>query len=320
MAWGYAKLFALTGDPAHQKRIDLCLEWLRKNRSAGYSEYCWGNSFSFSTRAGTIPKDTPTIVWSSLIGLAFLEAYEATGIEEYASVAQSVGRWVKELPRQETSRGCCLSYVPFMQSSIHNSNMLGGALLSRVGSQTGAKDFVDLAAEAMRYSCERQRPNGAWFYGEEPKYHWVDSFHTGYNLDCLKYYINSTGDVRYAQQLKLGFKYFRENFFEDSGRPKYFDKQTMPTDIQCAAQAIDTLATFSETEEGARDLAVKVATWTIDEMQDPDGHFYYRDLGWKKIKTPMFHWGQGTMFKALTNLLGKVEQQSPASMSGSCGR
>ena len=38
-------------------------------------------------------------------------------------------------------------------------------------------------------------------------------------------------------------------------------------------------------------------------MQDPDGHFYYRDLGWKKIKTPMLHWGQGTMFKALAHLL-----------------
>jgi hypothetical protein len=41
-------------------------------------------------------------------------------------------------------------------------------------------------------------------------------------------------------------------------------------------------------------------------MQARDGHFYYRDLGWKKVKTPMFHWGQGTMFKALAHLLSKV--------------
>jgi hypothetical protein len=42
-------------------------------------------------------------------------------------------------------------------------------------------------------------------------------------------------------------------------------------------------------------------------MQAPDGHFYYRDLGWTMIKTPMFHWGQGTMFKALAHLLSKLQ-------------
>ena len=45
-------------------------------------------------------------------------------------------------------------------------------------------------------------------------------------------------------------------------------------------------------------------------MQAPDGHFYYRDLGWKKVKTPMLHWGQGTMFKALAHLLTKMSGKS----------
>jgi hypothetical protein len=46
-------------------------------------------------------------------------------------------------------------------------------------------------------------------------------------------------------------------------------------------------------------------------MQAPDGHFYYRDLGWKKVKTPMLHWGQGTMFKALAHLMSKVSGGVP---------
>jgi len=33
-----------------------------------------------------------------------------------------------------------------------------------------------------------------------------------------------------------------------------------------------------------------------------EGHFYYRDLGWIKVKTPMLHWRQGTLFKALAHL------------------
>ena len=43
-------------------------------------------------------------------------------------------------------------------------------------------------------------------------------------------------------------------------------------------------------------------------MQAADGHFYYRDLGWAVNKTPMLHWGQATMFKALSHLLSKLER------------
>jgi rhamnogalacturonyl hydrolase YesR len=308
MAWGYVKMWAVTRSDELGRRAEHCFDWLMENRSPGYGEYCWGNEFSFSTRAGTIPKHTPTIVWSSLIGLAFLEGYEILKNAKYLEVAVSTAEWVKKLPKETTDKGTCLSYVPFMQSSIHNSNMLGGALLSRVAGHTGDKTALQIARAAMAYSCSRQLVDGAWYYGEDRKYHWIDNFHTGYNLDCLKRYVNSTGDAEFQSNLKKGLEYFRAHFFERDGRPKYYHNQTYPTDIQCAAQAIDTLAFFSDDVPGALELASKVADWTIRNMQAEDGHFYYRDLGWKKVKTPMFHWAQGTMFKALAHLLSKVRE------------
>jgi hypothetical protein len=181
--------------------------------------------------------------------------------------------------------------------------MLGAALLARVGFHTGDRSAFELAKSAMTYSCVRQNEDGSWFYGEAQKYHWIDNFHTGYNLDCLKRYIDSSGDREFESNLQHGFQYFKENFIEPDGRPKYYHNQALPIDIQCAAQAIDTLALFSEIDPDALPLAEKVAEWTIRNMQAGDGHFYYRDLGWKKVKTPMLHWGQGTMFKALANLL-----------------
>jgi hypothetical protein len=307
MGWGYAKMFALTGETDYRRRAEHCFDWLMENRSPGYEHYCWGNHFAFSTRGGTIPKNTPTIVWSSLIGLAFLEAHEVLGNSKYLDVAASVGEWAKSLPRELTRSGTCLSYVPFKQVSIHNSNMLGAALLAKLAVQTHDGEARELAREAMMYSCARQNPDGAWFYGEDKKYHWIDNFHTGYNLDCLKRYIDSTADRDYESSLHSGFQYFKLHFFEPDGRPKYYHDKAGPTDIQCAAQAIDTLAFFSETDSEALELAVKVALWTIKNMQARDGHFYYRDLKWKKVKTPMFHWGQGTMFKALAHLLSKLK-------------
>jgi rhamnogalacturonyl hydrolase YesR len=309
--WGYVKMYEVTGDENYRHRAELCLDWLMENRSAGYQQYCWGNHFSFSTRAGTIPKYMPTIVWSSLIALAFLEAYEVLNDIRYLEVAASTAEWVKSLPREQTSRGTCLSYVPFKQSSIHNSNMLGAALLARVAAHTQDRHAMELAREAVTYTCVRQNADGGWFYGDALKYRWIDNFHTGYNLDSLKRYIDSTGDREFEVHLRRGFEYFKVNFFEKDGRPKYYHDKPDPIDIQCAAQAIDTLAFVSDARPESLELAANVTRWTINNMQAPDGYFYYRDLGWTKVKTPMLHWGQGTMFKALAHLLSRVNSIKP---------
>jgi rhamnogalacturonyl hydrolase YesR len=302
MAWGYLKMFRMSGEARYRERALHCLNWLIQNRSATYENFCWGNSFDFSTRAGKIPKGEPTIVWSSLIGQAFVEAWETLNESRFLDVAQSVCEWILKLPREKSSAGACLSYVAFKQSSIHNSNMLGGALLARVGVQTGNSQAVETAQQAMLYSCTCQLPDGSWYYGEEPKYHWIDNFHTGYNLDSLRRYADVTGDRSFESHMRRGFSFFKNHFFEADGCPKYYHDRRYPIDIQCAAQAVDTLTFFSDLDPDALSLAQKVADWTIDHLQDADGHFYYRDLGWTKSKIPMLHWGQGTMFKALANL------------------
>jgi len=306
MAWGYLRRFRTFGREQDAKAARYCLDWLSDHRSRRYPEFSWGNEFTFTTRAGRIPAGDPTIVWSGLIGQAFVEAYETLGNPRDLEIAASVCDWIKKLPRERTDRGSCLSYVASHQVSIHNSSMLGAALLARVAQVARRDDLLGLAAEAMRYSCERQNDNGAWYYGEAPKYHWIDNFHTGYNLDSLRRYRDSTGDSQFDEVLRRGFDYFKRHFFEPDGRPKYLHDRTMPTDIQCAAQAIDTLAYFSDLDDEALPLAGQCATWTIEHMQDPAGYFYYRDLGWRKIRTPMFHWGQGTMFKALAHLASRL--------------
>ncbi len=313
MGWGYLKMYAATGEARYRTQAEHCFEWLIEHHSPG-KQYAWGNNFAFSTRGGTIARYTPTIVWSSLIGMAFVEAYEVLGNPKYLEVATSTAEFVKSLPREQTSQGVCLSYVPTHQSSIHNSNMLGGALLARVARYTKDAEALELAHEAMKYSCTRQNADGAWFYGVDPKYHWIDNFHTGYNLDCLKRYIQSTGNREFEPQLHAGLAYFKQTFFDADGRPKYYHDRPGPVDIQCAAQAIDTLAFFSEEDPSCLDLSQKVAEWTIANMQAKDGHFYYRDLGWMKVKTPMFHWGQGTMFKALAHLLLTVKNKIPVAV------
>jgi rhamnogalacturonyl hydrolase YesR len=185
--------------------------------------------------------------------------------------------------------------------------MLGAAMLARTAKHTGNREYVEVARSAMEYSCVRQRFDGSWWYGEDPKYHWIDNFHTGYNLDSLKTYLESTGDDQWRSNFKTGLDYYKRHFFEDDGCPKYYHDRRYPVDSQCAAQSIESLAAFSDDDPECLELAVKVARWTITHMQDRDGHFYYRIYPLMKARTPMLHWAQGTTYKGLAVLLNHIQ-------------
>lgn len=311
MAWGYLLLFKSTTQAEYKEKAIACLDWLDEHKSPKFDKHSWANYFDFASRGGIYFKDDSIIVWTSMIGQAFLEAFEQFQDERFLRIAQSACEWILSLARERTDQGACISYYAHGQESIHNANMLGAAVLARAAKHTGNAEYLKVARAAMAYSCFRQRDDGSWWYGEEPKYQWIDNFHTGYNLDSLKCYIDCSGDPEFKNHLRRGFEFFKRNFFEPSGRPKYYHGRTYPVDIQCASQAIDTLAYFAEEDPESLALGTKVAKWTIAKMQDPRGYFYYRRYPLGVIaETPMLHWGQATMFKGLAHLilqLGKHE-------------
>jgi len=309
MAWGYLKRYKLTKDEKYKKKAFACLQWLDANKSPLYEQHSWGNHFVYASRGGFIPKYEPTIVWTGLIGQAFLEAYELFRIEKHREIIEEIAEWIIALPREVTDKGVCLSYTMIKQGSIHNSNMIGAAFLAGAGKVTGKKEYFDVAQQAMKYSCARQLSDGAWYYGEAPKFRWIDVFHTGYNLDSLKRYSDFAQDRSFEENLLRGYEYFMTRFFEKSGRVRYYFNKTKPTDIQCASQAIDTLSLFSDIDPGNGTLAASTAAWYVDNMQGKDGHFYFRKYGFGVYnKAAMIHWGQATMYKALAHLLSNLAE------------
>ena len=316
MAHGYLFRYKTTGKAEYLQKAEACLDWLDHHKARKFTKHSWSNHFDFSSRGGSYTSEDPIIVWTVLIGFAYLEAYEVTGAARWLEIADSVCGWIMDLPRERTEKGACISYLAHVQSSIHNSNMLGAAMLARTAKHTGNRDYLEVARSAMEYSCTRQLPSGAWWYGEDPKYHWLDNFHTGYNIDSLKCYIKNTGDETWLPNLRTGLDFYKRHFFEDDGCPKYYHDRCYPVDSQCAAQSIESLAALSSEDPECLELAVKVARWTITNMQGRDGHFYYRIYPLMKARTPMLHWAQGTMFKGLAVLSHRLQgEASPAQAS-----
>jgi rhamnogalacturonyl hydrolase YesR len=304
LARGFMRLHKTTGDQVWKDKAEFALQWLVENRLPDYSGACWGNHFDYQSRGFYLPKRVPTVVWTSLIGHAFLDAYDHFQEDHYLQIAVSACEHiVRDLGTVRDGDGICISYIPIKETQVHNANTLGASLLARTYSHTRNESYRELAQKAMQYTAQYQRPDSSWYYAEKANHHWVDNFHTAYVLDCFKHYLQSTGDDRFNQKLMSGYEYWKKTFFLADGTPRYYDYKTLPLDIQCSSQAIDTFVFFHDRDPESLALAIKVAQWTITHMQDRAGYFYYRRYSpWLVNKTPTLHWGQATMLCALAGL------------------
>src|SRR6186997_947738 len=98
MAWGYLTMHRRTASSEIAAEARGCLEWLIANRSPRSSDFCWGDPYEYATRSGRRPYGEPLLIWSALIGQAFLDAFDVLGEPRYLNVAESVGRWIMSLP------------------------------------------------------------------------------------------------------------------------------------------------------------------------------------------------------------------------------
>jgi hypothetical protein len=117
----------------------------------------------------------------------------------------------------------------------------------------------------------------------------------------------STGDTRFDAAIRKGFAFYEQHFFRPDGAPKYYWDRDYKYDIQSSSQSIDTLTLFGTVYRRPElfDLALRVARWTIRNMQDEEGYFYLWKNKWFTNTTPTIHWGAATMFHALAHLLLK---------------
>lgn len=302
-ASGYLRLFTLTGAPAFLNKALYCLNDLEKNRCPQFSAHAWGWEFDYQSRGYYEPRGVPTVVWTSFIAHAFLDAYELLHDPHYLDVAHSVCNFIMDdLPRRQVSAtSVCISYIPSIRMEIHNANMLAASVLARVYGHTCEHRLLHLAVEAVLYTIQKQRADGAWYYGEGRRWRWVDGYHTGFVLDALYTYQCASGDMQFEEQLWRGMDFYRTALF-DGAVAKHYDTHTGPIDIQSVAQAIQTFSFIPARYHGDLQWAEQVAVWAIENMQDPTGYFYFRKTGGRINKTPMLHWGQATMLASLALL------------------
>ena len=272
----------------------------------GYSGAAWGYNFDWQSRNFFAPKGTPTIVPTAFAARALVEAAREFQDEQYLSTARSVCEFIiNDLPRTNvTSDQVCFSYSPQSDTQIFNASLLAAEVLADVGSITGEETLLTLAEKAARYVVNHQREDGSWTYGTNRKQDWVDNFHTAFVLFSLKRIIDACSlGTEFTQSLERGYQYWKDNFFLDGGWPKYYNDDPYPADAHASASAIVTFLELSHLDSNANELAEGVARWTVTNLQDDQGFFYYQKRRFYTVKKPYMRWSQAWMLYALARLL-----------------
>lgn len=287
------------------EQIKLLANLLISLQSQGYSGACWGYNFDWQARRLFLfPKNTPTVVATNFCATALMEAYEITREKNFLDVALSAADFViNDLHRTKCNDGFLFSYSPLRgNDTVFNASLLGSRLLSYCYHYTQKEEYKEAARISVLACCNAQQKNGAWVYGMLPVQSWIDSFHTGYNLDGLMAYEQLTGDKSFYSALEKGFQFYITHFFEEDGTPKYFHNKTYPIDIHCPGQLLITLARLDKYGEYGM-LADKVLVWTLENMQDREGYFYYQLKPGISSKISYMRWSNAFMFHAMSSYL-----------------
>jgi hypothetical protein len=311
---GYANLFRFQQESGRElfgsqadlrQKINYLADLLISLQSRGYSGACWGYNFDWQARGGLFfPANTPTVVATSFCASALFSAYEMTRKKDWLDTALSSARFVlADLKRAPKKQGFLFSYAPLDgNNTVYNASLLGSKLLSCCYHYTRDENLKTAARESVLACVNAQRPDGSWVYGERPTQNWIDSFHTGYNLEALQMYQDLSGDFSFKPNIEKGFLFYIQHFFLEDGTPRYYHDRTFPIDIHCPAQLFATLRRLNRFDEHKK-LAEKVMQWTIENMQNPRGYFYYQLKKGVSSRISYMRWSNAFMFYAMTEYL-----------------
>ena len=302
-ASAYINLYRAEKREQYLEKAKQCMDWLLKNPSKGYSGLCWGYPFDWQSRV-FIPKGTPSGVVSSICGHAFGEFYQLTQEEQYLEICKSICQfYLNDLNIDKVDdKRICFSYTPVDRFHVHNANLFIADFLIRIGYETNNSDFVDLGLKALNYTLAEQNPDDSFYYWGPPDtllFH-IDHYHTGFVLRALYGIYKVTKDKQLFPKIEKCYHHYLENLFENNMIPKLKPDSKYPTNIHSCAEAILCLSTLSEDFPEGLETLKKTTTWTIQNMQDKKGYFYYMMHPNRTIKIPYIRWAQAWMLNALS--------------------
>lgn len=309
----YIKLYQKTGEKKYLEKSDWLFGWLNNNYSKGFAGKCWGYNFNWANPGGNLPAYAPTVVVTSFVIDGMFDYYKVTKNPDAKAAILCASEYIKnDIPVTSYDEGISFAYTHISKDICYNASLLTAEILARADSVNKSSENEVLINKAIDYVLSRQKPEGEWWYsynqetGKERKQ--ID-FHQGFILVSLanlnELLTKPRKDVTKA--VEKGLFYYRHNQFFENGQSLWRLPKKWPVDIHNQSQGIITFSRLKNFDPDYLDFAVRIAEWTIKNMQAKKGYFYYRKTPLFINRIPYMRWSQAWMMLALAELLTNEE-------------
>jgi hypothetical protein len=278
-------------------------------KSPDFPEYCWGCNFPWSNPNEYLPAYCPSVVVTSFVveGLAtYKKIFHQDDQEDIDKIILSASNYVmNRIPHFYMPEGIVIAYTHNSKSICYNSSLLAMQILLRAYEINQDKILIETSEKAVNYVVSKQHSDGHWNYSINPmtKEERVQvDFHQGFILDSLLDYFKKTDDYSILKSIKKGINFYKFIQFSPEGVSKWRYPKEYPIEIHNQAQGIITFSKLNEFLPDSLDFANIVAKWTIKNMQDKEGYFYYQKYPLIINKIPYMRWSQAWMLLALSTL------------------
>ncbi|KAF1079009.1 hypothetical protein [Methanogenium sp. MK-MG] len=319
-AQAYASLYKVTGEQKYCNEMGKAIHFIKEKSLKNEQMYdCWASHYYPYTgiQGGALSTDTPDIIGTSQAIIALIESYKITKNTIEKEIASSAIKYlINKMYIDDTE-------FPFFKYIGSNGNPNHITLNASAQAMEAISTFLSLKNDSCLQSiCEKishtllktQRDDGSWVYSI---YHNGNTkriqldFHQGYIIDGLLTYLPYSNDRGNIQDcIEKASHYYQNVQFRHNGSSYYRYPMPYPIDIHNQAQGIITFSKLSSLDSKHIDFANKIAMWTIKNMQNSSGHFYYQKWPIITNKIPHMRWGQAWMMLALATIFEKNNGES----------
>lgn len=316
-AQAFPKLYRITNDEKYKKDASDAILFL-KDRSLKniYGYDCWAGHYYKYTGAGNekLSSNLADIITTSNVIKATVDNYKIFKEEDFCDMGRSAYNFLVNclLRKTENEGDYYFSYEPSYESRIViNASAEGLSSICKLMYLFKDDKMEQVAYDISQFLIKNQEDDGSWIYSKfNGKTRQQLDFHQGFILDSLNEYLpfanNDNHKSKVISCLLKGAEFYRRNQFLDDGRCHFRYPRLYPIDIHNQAQGIITFSKLSSLNKEYLDFAGKIADWTIQNMQDSSGYFYYHNYNLFSNKTPHMRWGQAWMMLALSTYLEKL--------------
>ncbi len=278
-------------------------------KSPDFPEYCWGCNFPWSNPNEYLPAYCPSVVVTSFVVEALATYKKISHLDDQEDIDKiilSASDYVmNRIPHFYLPEGIAIAYTHRSKEICYNASLLAMQILLRAYEISQDRILLDTSEKAVNYVISKQHSDGHWNYSINPisqKERVQVDFHQGFILDSLLDYFKQTNDYSVLKSIKKGINFYKFIQFSPEGISKWRYPKEYPIEIHNQSQGIITFSKMSKFIDGCLDFATSIAKWTIQNMQDKEGYFYYQKYPLIINKIPYMRWSQAWMLLALTTL------------------